>query len=375
MRTIGRIAATAVALAAAAAGCTAPARTTAPPEDRAPVIIDADRYGVVFLDVAAVRYVGVRRDGTVAWRVPAGDHDPAPVMCLDRCPDAVLSGSAASLISPAIPDPEPVLMMDGRAHPIAALTAPKRWVLTARSADDLVVHTGNGKGQWWLEIRHGTGTERVPVGGSRTSWREDTDGRYGLAVSAADRGSAVAGAAAPSPTGAGPAYEVRWFERDDAGWRVTGSPAKVAGAAACLHPDGSRALLIGQRPALLDRTGTRAPVTDLERAGTCALTRAGGIVADLTRGVGGSRSALRVFDDAGTVTWRAETAEPVAVAADPTGARVGYVAGDILVEIDPRTGAVLRTTGQTRAARYDGSGGIVLVHPDLSVAWLDAIGR
>ncbi|GIH08300.1 hypothetical protein Rhe02_63670 [Rhizocola hellebori] len=365
MRTIGRIA---VALAVAAAGCTTPARPAAPPADRAPVIIDADQYGVIFLDVAAVRYVGVRRDGTVAWRVPAGDRDPAPVMCLDRCPDAVLSGSAASLISPAMPDPEPVLMVDGRAHPIATLTAPKRWVLTARSADDLVVHTGDRNGQWWLEIRHGANTERVSVGGPRTSWREDADGRYGLAVSAA-------GAVTPGPTGAGPAYEARWFERDDAGWRVTGSPVQVAGGTACLHPDGSQALLIGQRPVLLDRTGAQTPVTDLERAGTCALTRAGGIVADLTRAVSGSRSALRVFDAAGKVTWSAETAQPVAVVADPAGARVGYVAGDSLIEIDPLTGAVLRTTGQTRAARYDGSGGVVVVHTDLSVAWLDAVGR
>ena len=57
------------------------------------------------------------------------------------------------------------------------------------------------------------------------------------------------------------------------------------------------------------------------------------------------------------------------------GFTVDIYDGRVLIEIDPRTGAVLRTTGQARAARYDGSGGVVLVHPDLSVAWLDAIGR
>jgi hypothetical protein len=369
------IALVAVAVVAMVPGCAVPAgprRIPVPEADRAPVIIDADPHGVVFLDTAARRFVGARRDGTIAWRAPAGDHDPTAVMCLARCPDAVLSGSTASLISTDVADPEPVLMIDGRPQPLASLPGPRRWVLTARGVDDLVLHTGDGNGQWWLEVRHATRVERIPVSGPRTSWREDPTGQHGLAVSSASPKPFNPDTAGPASTASGPAHEVRWFDRDGEGWRPAGTAERVVGAVACLDPDGSRALIVGQRPILLDRTGSRAPVTDLERAGTCALTRAGGIVADLTRGTAGSRSLLRVFDASGTVSWRAETPHAVALAADPTGARVGYVAADSFVEIDPRSGAVLRTTGGVRAAGYDGAGRAVVIQTNLSVTWLDA---
>jgi hypothetical protein len=63
--------------------------------------------------------------------------------------------------------------------------------------------------------------------------------------------------------------------RTDQGWQPGGSTQRVTGVAACVAPDGSRALLLGQRPAVLDRDGNQRPLTDLESAGTCGQDPAG----------------------------------------------------------------------------------------------------
>ena len=92
-----------------AAGCarTADPDAPAPPSQTTSwtVIVDADAHGAIVLD-GDQAYRGVRRDGTTAWRRPAGEQAPMAVACAARCPDAVLSGIVAELAQ----------LQDGRAR-------------------------------------------------------------------------------------------------------------------------------------------------------------------------------------------------------------------------------------------------------------------
>jgi hypothetical protein len=241
----------------------------------------------------------------------------------------------------------------GARTPLPGLPGPKRDVLAATGVDDVVLAAGDRSGRAWLEVRRGARTERVSVGGARTSWQQSADRSHALAISLAPEGN-----------------QARWFDRRDGSWRPTGVPGAVKGASACVHPDGQRALLIGQRPAVLDRTGRQRPITDLEQAGTCAWAAAGGVVADLSWGTSGPHADVRVFDAAGTVTLsRAIPAEAV-VTADPTAPRVAYAALGVVHEFDARSGAELRATRGVRAARYDGAGGLVVARNGGGVAWM-----
>jgi hypothetical protein len=145
----------------------------------------------------------------------------------------------------------------------------------------------------------------------------------------------------------------------------------VAAVAACVDPDGRYALLLGQRPALLDHDGRQYPVTDLDRAGTCARAASGGILAQLSSHTDGVRSQLRVLRADGTTTAHRELSGLVSVTAEPTSARVAYTGLGELREVDAATGAELRAVTGVAAARYDGAGGLVIVRSDRSLTWLD----
>jgi len=224
----------------------------------------------------------------------------------------------------------------------------------ATSADDLVVSTVDGSGTAWLETHHGDLIERIPVGGSRTSWASSADGRHALAVT----------------TVATSVAEARWFDRDPSGWRTTPGSLAVRGGAACVSPAGDRAMVLGETPAVRDRSGGRQGVTDLDTVGTCAFASTGAIVVSLRQATSGPDSRVRIIDASGRVTWTADLRQEVRACADPTGARVAYVGGGNLHEFDTRTGAEIRTLPHVRAARYDDAGELVVVGPDLRVTWL-----
>jgi len=347
------------ALLLGAAGC---ARTAAPDAPAPPpqttswaAIVDADAHGAIVLD-GDQGYRGVRRDGTTAWRRPAGEQAPMAVACATRCPDAVLSGSVRSFTNPDVPDPRPGLLLDGRTHPLAAVGGHHRRVLTAAGLRDFVAAVGDGD-RWRLELHHGDRPPtRVPVEGSLPTWQESPDGRLALLT--------VAG----QGTGA-PGSRARWFTRQPGGWRPAGTTVPVAGVDACVADDG-RALLLGQSPAILHRDGRLEPVTDLEHAGACALAASGGIVAELAQLQDGRPQArLRAFDAGGTVVWRRDVPAEVAVTADPTAARAAYLADGALHEIDQRTGQAPPPLPGVLAARYDGAGGLVTVGLDHTLTW------
>jgi hypothetical protein len=350
-----------VTIAAVLTGC---ARQPARPDDPAgrptaargverpaPLLIDADPHGAIIMDGQG-RYVGVTRDGAVVWREPAGARAFAAVSCLVRCPDAVLSASVEAINAATAADPVPRLVVDGRWQHLTALGGHKRRVLTATSAEELVTAGGDGT-RWWLELhRAGAPVRRVAVGGFNSSWHESADARNGLVVTTVAGGN-----------------QARWFSRTGSGWRPAGATVRVDGLGACVAPDGRRALLLGQRPMVIDRRGVKRPWTDLVSAGACAWAASGGIVAELSHTGRGPRSRLRAFDDAGVVRWRLDLTAAALVAADPTGSRVAYLAGRVLHELDPARGVELRTIPGVKAARYDARGELVTITDDATTTW------
>ena len=210
----------------------------------AAIIIDADPHGTIMLDEQG-RYAGVRRDGTVAWREPAGAHAFGVVSCLTHCPDAVLSASLDAINSADIADPEPRLVVDGRWRRLARLDGHKRRILTASGVDQFLLATGD-RNQWWLEIHdNGAAARRVRVGGFNSSWQESADGRHGFAVTSAPGGN-----------------QARWFHARRQ-WLATGGQDHASCrpqllrrarrppcATARTAPRGPRP---GRRPAAMDR--------------------------------------------------------------------------------------------------------------------------
>jgi hypothetical protein len=147
------------ALLLGAVGCAKSADPEAPsPPPRTSAwaaIVDADAHGAIVLDGADQTYRGIRRDGSTAWRRPAGERDPMAVAYAARCPDAVLSGSILAMTQPGVPDPQPRLLLGGQAHPLAGVGGHHRRVLTAAGPQDFVAATGDRRGRWRVELYRG----------------------------------------------------------------------------------------------------------------------------------------------------------------------------------------------------------------------------
>jgi hypothetical protein len=354
-RTPIAVALVAITLAAAVAACTQPSPRPAgrlgqpPPTAR---LVDADPHGAVLLDERG-QYVGVTRDGTVAWREPAGVRAFSSVSCLARCPDAVLSASLHSANAAAVADPAPRLVAGGQWRSLDVPAGTKRRILAADSGKEFVLAGGEPAGGGWIELHQpGTPVRRLPVGGFDSTWHPSADGRHALAITSLVGDN-----------------EARWLTRTGQGWQPAGATMRVTGVAACVTPDGSRALLLGQRPAVLDRAGNQRPLTDLELAGACAWARSGGIVAELSATGQGPRSRLRVVDDKYVVRWQRDVAGAVRMTADPTGSRVAYQTDRVLHEIHTQRGVGLRTIPGVQAARYDANGDLVTIADDGAVTW------
>jgi hypothetical protein len=229
----------------------------------------------------------------------------------------------------------------------------KRRILTADSGEDFILAGGEPAGGGWIDIHHpGAPVRRLPVGGFDSTWYRSADGRHALAI------TSVAGD-----------NEARWLTRTGQGWQPASAAMRVSGVAACVTPDGSRAFLLGQRPAVLDHDGNQRSLTDLASAGACAWARSGAIVAELSASSGGRQSRLRVVDDKDVMRWRQNRAGQVWVTADPTGSRIAYGADRLVHEIDTKRGVELRTIPGVQAARYDADGDLVTITNDGTVSW------
>ncbi|HEX6681557.1 MAG TPA: hypothetical protein VF062_02125, partial [Candidatus Limnocylindrales bacterium] len=84
----------------------------------------------------------------------------------------------------------------------------------------------------------------------------------------------------------------------------------------------------------------------------------------------GLNTRLNLLTGTGEVIWSGEVAGESGVAADPVSPRVAYVDGGVLVERDALSGKELRRLPGVSAARYDGSGGLVVASSGGGVRWL-----
>jgi len=244
------------------------------------------------------------------------------------------------------------MVVGGQWRQLDALVGAKRRILTADSVEEFVLAGGEPAGGGWIDMHQpGTPVRRLPVSGFDTTWTRSADNRHALAI------TSVVGD-----------NEARWLSRTGQGWQPAGATMRVTGVAACVTPDGSRALLLGQRPAVLDHDGNQRSLTDLDSA-ACAWARSGGIVAELSATGDGPRSRLRVVDGKDVVRWRQDVAGEVWVTADPTGSRVAYGADRVLHEIDTVRGVELRTIPGVQAARYGADGDLVTIADDGAVSW------
>jgi hypothetical protein len=336
-----------------AAGCApSPADPPAPPASDGThrlIIIDLDRYGVILLDSQAKLYRGIRRGHGEVWQLPAS---AALVSCLGECPNAALSSTVQSLNSPSTPDPVPSLVVEGTPAPLAEPVFHSRRILWGTSQKDLVLSVGSPVDGWRLTMAQHDGWRDTPVGGANTTWQTSLDERHALAITTVPGGN-----------------EARWFDRDpSAGWRQAGQTMTVKGLRACVSPDGQRAVLIGQRPVLLDRAGTQTPIGDLVAGGACAFNGASGLIAELAQGAGGlGRSRVRAFDEAGRVFWSKDLDVAVTLCGAAGSPRAAYVGAGRLIEVDVVSGRELHTQDGLAAACYDETGQLVTVGPDATV--------
>jgi hypothetical protein len=299
------------------AGCTAQ-----DPQPRAPgwAIVDADAHGAIIFGGRDNEYRGVARDGTTVWSTKTG----LPVVgCMRVCPAAIPSTSDFA-----------------------------RSVLWADSPQNMVSVKGTE-----LDL----GGHVIRVGGQYTSWQTSADGQHALALTTL------------------PALltnEARWFDLTPGGWRLATPVATVPGPRdrACVSPDGRSAVLLGEAPSLLDRTGYRVKIPEVETASGCAFTRRHAIVVELSTGAGGlTRSRLRALSQAGEVVWRLDFVGKVAVCGDVTSGRVVLLLGGVVYEADVGHDVAQRSVPGVSAACFDGGGGVVVVDPAGGVRWLDPI--
>jgi hypothetical protein len=347
--------AVAVCLPVLVSACSSPAAgpaaapATPPPTGHLLMTVTAD--GAVVLERMSGTYVGVDRTGGRVWTDPDAFARGASVVCVGRCPDAVVSGTAPGESS----EPAPLLYTGGVPAPFAVPEAARRTVLAARSAGDAVVVETDAAGASVIRLVRSGGDQRVAVSTPRVGWFESPDGTAAVLLPRVPSGPAT----------------VRWFGRDGAGWRATGSEFAAARLRdACVARDGTTALLTGPEPRLVrDRTRTIPVRTDLPVVSECALGERGGAV--LARSFRGSRrhTDVRGVGLDGVQTWSRDYDCEAAVATDPSGERTA-IAHDGVLEVLDRTGRVIRGEAGVEGVRFTAAGQLVVVAPGGEVRWL-----
>lgn len=342
------------------AACSVPAASVTPAVDtpgspsNVLVIVDADGHGAIVLSGRQGSYLGVHRDGTVAWRVPVSSRGPDPAGCAGQCPNAILSGSVAASNSISIADPAPQLLLDGKVSSIAAAEGHKRRVLSAAGADDYLLAVGDAAGNSRLEQRRGSEVRRLALSGSDTTWKISADGSAALAVSTIADGN-----------------QAQWFTRSAGWWQPAGPSTLVRGGSSCVSPDGRKAVLLGQSPIILDQQAGYTSLTDLRSVGACGWSLSAVLIAEYAqRPAVGVQTRLRLVSAEGIARWAAETNGESAIAANPVAPRVSYVADGVLFELDSSTTAELRQLAGVHSARYTSTGELIVARANGTMVWL-----
>lgn len=343
---------TLIAVSIATAGCSSSAGQREQSRPNTMMLMAATPDGAVLLDREAESFIGVDRAGARVWTDSAGPARGAAVQCVDRCPNAVVSGT----LDESQPDPAPTLFTKTSADPFPVPPALGRRVLTARSAADAVIAERDEQGRAWLRVLRAGDDLRIPLPGPDPRWSESADGSTALLLTRAGKAAA-------------PAW---WFVRTSQGWRRAGKDLTVADQRdACLAGGGRAAVLTGAAPALVLDRQRRIPLrTDLQGVGECALGDRGGALIQRSFSLDGRfRTSVRGIAPDGTQTWSKEYDTEAVVTVDPAGEHTA-IAHDGSLDVLDRSGQVIRSESDVQGARFDASGELVVIGRDGAVRWL-----
>ncbi|RJQ81755.1 hypothetical protein D5S17_04065 [Pseudonocardiaceae bacterium YIM PH 21723] len=325
------------------AGCATtnaePAATSSPVR-----LVAADAHGAVLMDAGAEAFTGVDRSGKVVWTDKQAYTQDAEPRCTGSCPDTTFFAARPHPATPA--GFREVTAAGSTEHPLSA-QVPAQAVLTARSASDAVLVTGDP--ELWVLRTDGT-VLRLPVGTADLAWVEDSAGTTAIAL--------------PRDPEAANGRLLR-FRRDELGWRAVGDPIPSSGAwDGCLGGPGGLNMITGPGASVLTDTGRAELHTDLPRAAECVAGHRSGVVLRRTMdGVGAHRTAVRGVDVQGRQTWSRDYPARVTVAVNPEGTLVAVVQGTVL-ELFGATGNRLDRRAGVLAARFTPDGELVTVGAD-----------
>ncbi|MFN8096920.1 MAG: hypothetical protein U0Q21_01315 [Dermatophilaceae bacterium] len=300
----------------------------------------ADESGAVV--VTAQHYLGIRRDGSIAWRNPAASELGLGVACRTRCPDVILSGGMQATNDPSVGTPRPTAPM-GRAAP--AFSDFRVAVLDATPGQELIFRQGR------------SGLASVDLGGGHTlsvdgwipQWSRSSDGSAGLLL-------------ARNPQRQRIGY---FLTKTSSGWSRSGE-RNLSSMSGCAGP-GGRWLVADPVPTI--RTATSAhPVTGVADLGNCAFASEGAIVATYTMTSQGSGSAVAIVSDSGETRWSETVGYEARLAANPR--RPQFVAvGQGKAVVRGPDGRILDTVENVIDATFSRTGTLITLSAQGNVTW------
>lgn len=269
-----------------------------PPPGPGPVwsIVAADASGTVVFRAPDGPTVGVDREGRQSWTVPNADWVFAA--CAPRCPDAVLSGSIATVAQPQQPDPEVTWLTGGRTTQEAAglpgQGPGKTLVFAAASRQITVAQRADLDGRTELVLSHPVHSVVVPM--PRTT----------LANAWAD--ASVSHVLALVPRRIRSRFSTAmWFTRDARGWHRVGS-GRTAADGGCVAQDGSRAVLLGRSTQIVDMASSSLASPPWARtAGNCTFSSTGPVLLSNSLSHGHQRSVVTQLTPGGRLVWSQTT--------------------------------------------------------------------
>lgn len=326
-----------------------------PPELRYSWVIDAaDVQGAVIGRVSSNsdlnEAVGVSRAGKRVWRVMPGDNQPLYAVCVQRCPDAVLSGSLATAGQPETADPDLSWVTGGHVQRLPSgiptnlpgkevvFAALSRSVFIAQRAD---LH---GRNQVHLADPRHSVELALPAGADATVWADPMLGHalVGL-TSVATR-----------------QVTVTWLVRGAHGWQQVGVVKGVDAQNGCISDDGLYGMLLGSKPMLVDLSSARLPTVGFQaaHAGNCAFTSSGPVLLSNSVSASGQHAVLTQFTPEGKQMWSRSLAKSTTLSADQSSA-------DVVVSTSGLHPRVLLLRGDGSLARTIAADSGVVAGPDL----------
>jgi len=342
-------------------GCSGESGAESSTTTRPPRIMQADANGAVVFDPVTMTITGFDRTRGQLWQDRELAETVSGVVCLARCPEAVISTATGSGDGRATGEPGTALYRfaeHGRtSFPLSGSRDVR--VLTAASPEDAVVEERDPDGRTHLRIIRPAGSERVAVPYSDYGWVMSPEGNTALAFT----------------TQRDPRQgRLLRFTREPGGWKPDGTGLEWGTVSdACLAGRGETALVTGPQAALVREMSERRPLEpSLAEAAECALgTSAAALVMRSMDMRGGFRTVVHGVGPDGRSAWRREFATEAGVTAHPTRPYIGVSDGRTFTLLDAE-GEVARSTDGVATARFVADGQLVAVTSDGDVKWMPA---